>query len=98
MEERETRRETPRRTLPPDRRPSFPRSAWECLLRRSASSVRRGDPGGRGASRTAFPRRAWERVKLLLPLQLRSKRGGDQRSVSKKTRTLEKGFRNLKIF
>ncbi len=42
--------------------PSFPRSAWECLSRRSASSRRR--PGnGRGAAAEAFPRRAWERAR-----------------------------------
>ena len=39
---------------------SFPRSAWECRLRRSAA--RRMPSRDRGAVQTAFPRRAWERV------------------------------------
>ncbi len=44
---------------------SFPRSAWECRLRRSASlrlPIADNNRSGRGASRTAFPRGAWERV------------------------------------
>jgi len=49
---------------------SFPRSAWECRPRRSASSGNGASRGvrlqtarrGRRASRTAFPRRAWEQV------------------------------------
>src|SRR5436305_12550168 len=36
--------------------PSFPISAWSCRLRRSASTARRGPPGGLGASRTASAR------------------------------------------
>ena len=39
---------------------SFPRSAWECRLRRSAALPRLSQD--RGAVKTAFPRRAWERV------------------------------------
>jgi hypothetical protein len=38
---------------------SFPRSAWECRLGRSAASGQAGRR--RGASKTAFPSRAWER-------------------------------------
>ena len=42
--------ETPRRSPPPHRTPSFPRSAWECRLRRSASS-RPSRPRGGDAER-----------------------------------------------
>jgi hypothetical protein len=56
----------PRRTAMPTHKPerldfepfpSFSRSAWECRLRRSASSSRRPSQEDAGASQTAFPRR-----------------------------------------
>ena len=47
------------------RETSFPRSAWECRLRRSASQF----PSQSGRAADAFPRRAWERGPNFPPLR-----------------------------
>ena len=60
------RAEAGREVGPPN---SFPRSAWECRLRRSASSSFRefwsAGTDGPQSVRGAFPRGAWERVMLV---------------------------------